>query len=116
MKETIQSMNREMTSNLLLKYNEIKQNYLDDLRTIIKQNTKEDVCCLLEKNNAQMIDKTTLVLNDIVPKSQNQYYTQIHESIRSFHKSISDDTRVLLKCIDNNTVKEYINNLLDIVE
>ena len=80
------------------------------MRTIIKQNTKEDVCCLLEKNNAQMIDKTTLVLNDIVPKSQNQYYTQIHESIRSFHKSISDDTRVLLKCIDNNTVKEYINN------
>lgn len=110
LKDAVQTMNAEITNNLLLKFNDVKQNYVNDLRTIVKQNTNEDVCSLLEKNNNLLIDKTILILNDIVPKSQNHYYSQIHESIRSFHKSISDDTRVLLKCIDNNTMKDYINN------
>jgi len=110
LKESVQSMNQEITQNLLLKFNDIKQNYIQDLRTILKQNAMEDVGSLFDKNNTQLIDKTTLLLNDIVPKSQNHFYSQIQESIRSFHKSISDDTRVLLKCIDNNTMKEYMNN------
>lgn len=110
LKETVQSMNTDMTQQLLLKFQDMKQHYMDDVRTIVKQNTQDDVGSLLEKNNSLLIDKTTLLLNDIVPKSQSQYYTQIHESIRSFHKSISDDTRVLLKCIDNHTMKEYMNN------
>lgn len=110
LKDTVQIMQSEMTNNILIKFNDIKQNYLIDLKTIIKENTNEDVRSLLEKMNLQFIDKTSLVINEIIPKSQSQCYSQIHESIRSFHKSISDDTRVLLKYIDNNSVKEYINH------
>jgi hypothetical protein len=110
LKDTVQLMHAEITNNILLKFNEIKDNYLIQLRTLLKENTYEDVSSLMEKMNLQLIDKTTLVLNEIIPKSQTQCYSQIHDSIRSFHKSISDDTRVLLKYIDNNSVKEYINH------
>lgn len=110
LKEAVHSMNTEITNNMLIKFTDIKQNYMNDLRTILKQNTNEDIGSLLEKNNNQLINKTTLIINDVIPKSQTNCYSQLQESIRSFHKSISDDTRVLLKYIDNNSIKEYINN------
>ena len=110
LKDTVQLMHTEITNNILLKFNEIKENYINNVRTLLKENTYEDIGSLLEKMNHQLIDKTTLVINEIIPKSQSQCYSQIHESIRSFHKSISDDTRVLLKYIDNNSVKDYMNH------
>lgn len=110
LKEKVQLMHTEITNNILLKFNEIKENYIIDLRTLLKENTNENIGSLLEKMNHQLIDKTTLVINEVIPKSQSQCYSQIHESIRSFHKSISDDTRVLLKYIDNNTLKDYMNH------
>lgn len=110
LKDSVTIMHKEITNNVLLKFNEIKENYINHLRTILKENTSEDICSLMEKMNQQIIDKTTIVMNEIIPKSQTQCYSQIQESIRSFHKSISDDTRVLLKYIDNNSVKDYINH------
>lgn len=110
LKDTVQLMQTEMTNNVLLKFNDLKQNYYQDLRTLIKENTNEDIRSLLEKMNLQFIDKTSIVINEIIPKSQTHCYSQIHDSIRSFHKSISDDTRVLLKYVDNNSVKDYINH------
>ena len=110
LKDTVQFMQTEMTNNVLLKFNDLKQNYYQDLRTLIKENTNEDIRSLLEKINLQFINKTSIVINEIIPNIQTHCYSQIHDSIRSFHKSISDDTRVLLKYVDNNSVKDYINH------
>jgi hypothetical protein len=110
LKETVNAMNVEIIHNIVTKFTDAKQNYINDLKTIVQHNTMEKIGPLLEKNNYQMIDKMSLIVHDVIPKNQSHAYQQIQESIRSFHKSISDDTRVLLKYIDNNSIKEYINN------
>jgi hypothetical protein len=111
--QMIRELNSSITflkDSMGLKFTDIKKEYVDELKLILQNNTAEKIAPLLEKNNNTLIDKTTLVVNDIIPKSQTQYYSQIQESIRSFHKSISDDTRVLLKYVDNNSIKDYIQN------
>jgi len=110
LKESIQSIHADITHTLIERFLHIKSSYVDDLKLIIQENTNERIGPLLEKNNHILIDKTNLILNEVVPKSQSQCYLQIQDSIRSFHKSISDDTRVLLKYVDNNTIKDYINS------
>lgn len=110
LKDTVNNLNQDITNNILSKFIDIKKDYVDEIKMIIQNNISEKIGTLLEKTNNSLIDKTTLLISDIIPKTQNHYYTQIQESIRSFHKSISDDTRVLLKYIDNNTLKEYIHN------
>ena len=110
LKESIGNIQADITSTLIERFMNIKSSYVDDLKHIIQENTNDKIGSLLEKNNNILIDKTNLILNDVVPKSQSQCYLQIQDSIRSFHKSISDDTRVLLKYVDNNTIKDYINS------
>jgi len=106
--ETLSNKYNEITIKLM----DIKKMYIEELTMILQNNNVEKIIPLLEKQNTQFVTSTQLILSEIIPKSQNQYYMQIQESIRSFHKSISDDTRVLLKYADsNNSIKEYINHL-----
>lgn len=108
--DNMSSINNENKSNILSKIVDIKKDYIDDLKKMIQMNTYENVGNLLEKNNNILLDKTIIILSDIIPKTHNLYNTQIQESLNLFYKSISDDTKLLLKSVDNNTVKEYINN------
>jgi len=108
--DTMSLINNENKSNILSKIVDIKKDYIDDLKSMIQLNTYEKVGILLEKNNNILLDKTNLILGEIIPKTQNMYNIQIQDSLNSFYKSISEDTKMLLKSVDNNTVKEYINN------
>jgi len=108
--DNVSTMNQNITNTLLVNFEKIKKEYVTELNTIVQHNTHDKIGPLIEKNNHMLIDRTTCIMNEIIPKSQNHYYTQIHESIRSFHKSISDDTRILLKYTDNSGIKDYLNN------
>jgi hypothetical protein len=110
LEDKITHLNLDITSKLTSKFVDVKKEYVDELRTIVIQNTNENMGTLLEKNNSTLIDKTSLLLNDVVPKSNHQSYSQIQDSLRFFHKSLSDDTKVLLNHMDNNSLKDYINS------
>jgi hypothetical protein len=110
LKESVSTMNQNITTTLSHNFEKIKKEYVNELNTIVQHNTHEKIGPLIEKNNHVLIDKTMCIMNEIIPKSQNHYYSQIQDSIRSFHKSLSDDTRILLKYSDNSGIKDYLNN------
>jgi len=117
-KSNLHRTHQDMVTTLLSKFLEMKSEYIEELKIIVNQQTVEQISPLLERNNAALIDKTTLMINDVVPKSQYPCYQQIHDSIRFFHKSISEDTQRLLQCsqspqqLDNNNtiINEFISH------
>ena len=61
-----------LSSELILKFLDIKKDYIEDMKVIINSNTSntsEKINTLIEKNNSHLIDKTTLLLNDIKEKT-----------------------------------------------
>lgn len=100
----------EITNKLLLQFLDIKQKYIDELNIIVNTRPSLDIISvLLEENNNVLINKTSVILNDIVPKT-NPQFLKIEETIILFKKSINEDTLSLINSIDNNTVKAFINN------
>lgn len=110
LKDTVCTMNTDHFAKTLAKFTDLKKDYIEDLKNIINSNTYDKIAPLLEKNNNILIDKTTLVVNDAIPKSQSQVCSKINESLTVFYKSISDDTTHLLKSVDNSSIKEFITN------
>ena len=102
----------DILNNITLKFVDAKKEYIQELGTLIQNNTSTSIDALLDKHNSALISKTTSIIQDIIPRSQTHYFTQIKEAIQSFHKSITDDTRTLLKHADNpsTSMKEYLNN------
>jgi hypothetical protein len=106
LKDSMASMNTDIIS----KFTNIKKEYVEDMRTIIQNNTHEKIGPLLEKNNSLLLDKTALIMNTVVPKNQTQHYSQINEMLTAFHKTLTEDTTNMVKTFDNNSIKEFISN------
>ena len=86
-------------SDIIIKLNESKKEYIEDIKTILQNNSltnNEKISSLIEKNNDNLLIKTTLIVNDVIPKSQDKNYIQIENCIKTFCSSITQDTSKIL--------------------
>ena len=120
---TVNKLNSDITKSICIKFQESKREYIEDIKTIFSndfsQNT-DKINILLQQNTSQLIDKTTLLLNDVIPKSNEGHYKQLQDSIYIFQNSIAEDTKKLLNCVNKenslslflSTFENKSNNLL----
>jgi gas vesicle protein len=103
--ESMSSLSNNIANNMYDKMCDIKKEYIEDVKSIINNNNSEKLRPLLEKNNSMLIEKTSSLLHDIIPRSNDS----VHNTIKAFHKSIVDDTNQLLHN-DGTSMKEFIAN------
>ena len=87
-------------TDVIIKLGESKKEYIEDIKTILQNNsltTNEKISSLIERNNDNLLAKTTLIVNDVIPKSQDKNYIQIENCIKSFCSAITQDTHKLLE-------------------
>jgi hypothetical protein len=88
----ITKLNNDITNNVITKFYELKNNYVEDLKLIIDKSGSENILKILEKlekENDKIVDKTTLIINDIVPKNISNYYLQHEIAIKNFKEDIT---------------------------
>ena len=103
--ESMSSLSNNIANNMYNKMCDIKKEYIEDVKSIINNNNSEKLRPLLEKNNSMLIEKTSNLINDVIPRSNDS----VHNTIKAFHKSIVDDTNQLLHN-DGTSMKEFIAN------
>jgi hypothetical protein len=108
--DKVSTLNHDITNNMTVKYLDIKRDYIEDVKNIIANNTSEKIVPLLEKTTSQLIDKTTSVIGEIIPKNNDIYNAQIQDTMKSFNKTIKDDMLVLSKSVDTTTIKDFIGS------
>lgn len=91
----------EQHSGLALKLSDFKRDYIEDVKLILSTNVSDKIAPLIREQNSIMIDKTNLLLNDVLPKSNDQLSKQLGTTIREMQKMIADDTH---KFLSNSTV------------
>ena len=114
MNENLAKINSDMASNMVLQFTNLKKDYIDDIRQVIHNSTlttSEKLTSIMDKNNTHLMDKTTLILNDIIPKNQEQLSSQIQTNIKSLYTLINEDTNRLVKNINSDrSLNEFISN------
>ena len=88
-----------MKGDLLLKFLDIKKDYIEDVKSIVGNSqiiSLDKLTTIIEKTNSAYLDKTTLMLNDVIPKTQDAYNKQIEQKIRAFQKALLEETERLL--------------------
>ena len=75
--------------------------------------TQEKINHILEKSNDNLLAKTTVLINDIIPKSHDKNYSSIESCIKKFFTTIAEDTKLLLKM---NGTDDKSNHLVDNID
>jgi len=114
MNENISKMNSDITNNMTLQFVSLKKEYIDDVRQIIHNSsltTSEKLAFIMDKNNTHLIDKTSLILNEVIPKNQEHLSTQIQSTIKHLHSLIMEDTTKLAKNMNSDkSLQEFLTN------
>ena len=85
------SQQTEYSKLLFLKLTEFKKDYTDDLKMILSSNIADKIAPLIKESNGSILDKTQLLLSELVPKNNENLSRQINENIKSFCSSIMDE-------------------------
>ena len=81
--ESVNRHQQDTLTQLSLKMMELKSEYIEDVKTILTSNVSDKISPLLKEYNQTFLDKTQLLLHDIVPKN--------NDSIQEYIKSILEN-------------------------
>lgn len=102
--DNVSKLNHDITNSMMIQFMTLKKEYLEDVRQIISNtslSTSDKLGSLIDKNNDHLIDKTALILNELIPKNQEQCTKQIQRQLKEFHSLISEDTNKLAANMNN---------------
>ena len=86
-----QTINKQQT-DFFTKINEYKKEYLNDIKLILLSNNVEHVAPLIKETNNNLIDKTTLIINDLIPKNQTNISNDIDAHFKLLQSQLSNET------------------------
>ena len=111
--DNISRLQTDNNSHLALKLSEFKREYIEDVKLILSSNVSDKIAPLIREQNGILMDKTNLLLNDILPKSNDQLSKQLSTSIKDMQKTIVDDTHKFLSnsSISPQSLQEFVANL-----
>ena len=98
------------------KLNDTKKEYIENLKLILdntNNNNYDKIQNMLDKNNETIVNKTTSIINEFMPKNNEKVSSIIENSIRTLHETINHDTNMLIDNInkDDKNINEFINNI-----
>lgn len=112
--ENVSKMNTDITNTVMLQFMNLKKDYIEDVKQIVTNNsltTCEKISSLVDKNSNHLIDKTSLILNEVIPKNNDSVNRHIQENLKKFHSMISEDTVKLASSINQEkSLSEFIDN------
>jgi hypothetical protein len=112
--ENVTKINTDVSRDMVTQLGNLKKEYIEDVRNIISTNSltnNEKINSIFDKNNEILVSKTTLLLNDVIPKNNEASTRQFQSIFNDFHKQVADETRMLLQ--DNGgqkTMSDFIAN------
>ena len=110
--ETMQYNHNDNIIKIAVKLSEFKREYIDDVKMILNNNLSDNLAPLLREQNSIMIDKTQLLINEILPKNNEQVAKQLNVSFQTLHTSITEDTNKFLNSTINPTnLTNFITSL-----
>lgn len=105
-----QSFNIQQTE-FVSKLNDYKKDYMNDIKLILLSNNIEHITPLIRETNNNLIDKTTLIINELIPKTQTNVSKDIETNFKLLQTQLTNETNKLLSSsINQKSIDEFVNN------
>jgi hypothetical protein len=112
MNDSFTKSQSELNTNFVVKFMEFKKDYIEDLKMILTNTTSEKIAPIIKQYNDSLLDKTQLMISDLIPKNNNLLSQEITTSMKDLHSTINIDTINLLKnSVNKESLEKFISSL-----
>ena len=113
--DNITLINENNSNQFALKFLEFKKEYIQDLKSLLSNNTTDTIKPLLIEYNQVLQDKTKILLNDMIPNLSSEITTSLKDMDKTFNElKLSNDSNKnklteVLKKFENSSSKGNIS-------
>ena len=108
----VNNYQNSVSSILNLKFNDYRKECMTDLKLILSSNNIDHITPLIRETNANLIDKTTLIINELFPKNQELLSRDINSNFKLLQSTILNETsKFLSSSLDKKTIEDFLNNI-----
>jgi hypothetical protein len=109
---SVNTNQQDISSLLNNKFNDYRKECMEDLKLILNSNNVEHITPLIRETNANLIDKTTLIINELLPKNQELVSRDIDSNFKLLQSTILNETnKFLSSSLDKRTIEDFLNKI-----
>jgi len=127
LKDIIEKQTQTITSNIITQFYEIKKSNIEDISLLFDKKSIDNTDKLItkiEKENNNLIMKSSQIIQEIIPKTNNIYYERYNEQIKSLKEDINknilnakcdmslDKMKILIRENYDNFINSVQDNLI----
>ena len=110
--DSVTRMQTDTLTNISLRLSDFKKDYIEDVKMILTNNVSDKIAPLMKEQNTMMLDKTHLLIHELIPKNNDVLSKQMNESIKNLNSSISEETnKFLSSSVTQKSLEEFISKL-----
>jgi hypothetical protein len=103
--KSLQDSKKDISTSFLLQFSEYRNKYIEDMNRILSSNQTEHLSPFFREMNNQLVDKTKLLLNELLPRNQEGILQQFQQSLIQETKRISESS------LDKQSLNSFIENI-----
>lgn len=114
--EISQSVNR-LNSDFMLRLHDSKREYIDEIKAVVTNSTSltsEKVQMSIDKSNDTLLAKTSLIINDIIPRNNEKTSAQLNDMIQNLCKNVTAETSKIVEICKKD--ESNIHNVSELLE
>jgi hypothetical protein len=119
MNDTITKSQSDLSTIFAMKFIEFKKEYIEDLKMILTNTTSEKIAPVIKQYNESLLDKTQLLIKELVPKNNEQLSTlsghisrEIETAMKELQHSLNTDTTKLLQqSVNKDSLSKFVSTL-----
>ena len=112
LKGELKSMENSISNNLMVKFVDLKRDYIEDVKNIVhlsSSDNNEKLTNYLIKENENLLSKTEMIIKEIAGKDENSKV--ISQMLDSFKADLTTETKRLLETsVDSSSITNFISN------
>ena len=112
MNDSFTKSQTELNTNFVVKFMEFKKEYIEDLKMILTNTTSEKIAPIIKQHNESLLDKTKLLITDLIPKNNDILSKEISLSMKELHSTINNDTTKFIKnSVNKESLEKFVSEL-----
>jgi len=110
--DSVSKSQTDLSTTFAIKFIEFKKEYIEDLKMILTNTTSEKIAPVIKQHNDILLDKTQLLIKEIIPKNNEHVSREIASLIKDFKSSLNNDTAKLLQqSVNKDTLSKFVTTL-----
>lgn len=112
MNDSFTKSQSEINTNFVVKFMEFKKEYIEDLKMILTNTTSEKIAPIIKQHNDSLLDKTKLLITELIPKNNDVLSKEFALSMKELHSTLNNDTSQLIKnSVNKESLEKFVSEL-----